>query len=249
MRVLVVDADAAGAATTAAFFRDLGYEAAHVSSPAAARRHLGRHSVGLVLVDANLGTEGAALMDELRQGSDDRHVVVSCQGPRLPVMGARAVLTKPFGADELSRLMGQLADKARAPRATAEDLVRRVQREPAPPGSALLPLLDLPDPWAEAVFSATDRDPRIAARVLMLANGDLCSGARQFTSLRQALMQLGAARIRTLALHTMLEAMHAGTGQLASSSRRCGRTPWRRLASPEASRISYPVLSRPTSCS
>ena len=214
MRVLVVDADQAAAARTAAFFRDLGHHASHVSSPSAARRHLERHTVGMVLVDASLGSEGAAFMDELRQASHDRHVVVSCQGPRMPVLGARAVLTKPFGADELGQLMGRLADTPRRPRATAEDLICRAEREPPPPGSGLLPLLDLPDPWAEAVLSATDRDPRIAARVLMLANADLCTGARPFSSLRQALVQLGAARIRALALQTMLEAMHVGTGQL-----------------------------------
>ncbi len=153
-------------------------------------------------------------MDELRQEGSDRHVVASCRGPRLPVLGARAVLTKPFGVDEVARLMMQLADKPRGPRATAEDLIRRAEREPAPSGSSLLPLLDLPNPWAEAVLAATDRDPRIATRVLTLANADLCSGARRFTSLRQALVQLGAPRIRALSLQTMLEAMHVGPGRL-----------------------------------
>jgi HD-like signal output (HDOD) protein len=213
MRVLVVDRDLPGAARTVALLKDLGYEAARASTPSAARRHLQRHPVGMVLVDASLGAEGAVFLDELREASGERHVVVSCHGEHTCAAGARAVLVKPFGSEQLARLMKQL-DRPRRARATAEDLICRAEREPPPPGSALLPLLDLPDPWAEAVLSAADRDPRIAARVLTLANADLCTGARQFTSLREAVVQLGAARIRALALQTMLEAMHAGTGQL-----------------------------------
>ncbi len=210
---LVVDPDPGSARRTTGLLRRIGCQTTSVASARAARRYLRAVSCALVLVDSALGSEGATLLSDLRaEGFAGVVVGTSRQADDLPGAGGQPVLRRPFSVEQLRVL---LQTRVQQPRRlpSPNDLLERAEAQAPPPGAVLAPLLSSAPRNLSAVIEALDRDPSLAAEVILRANTGRQRGPAPITTLRAAAGRLGPERLLALGVEAMLGGMHRAVGR------------------------------------
>jgi putative nucleotidyltransferase with HDIG domain len=91
-------------------------------------------------------------------------------------------------------------EQARTTPLSSEELERKLRRLPMLPSvfGELIALDSEADDYTARVGEVAGRDPALAGRLLSVANGAVSAPASQITTLREALVRLGARRVSTL---------------------------------------------------
>jgi HD-like signal output (HDOD) protein len=154
------------------------------------------------------GTDGATLLREVqrRQPGCARIVLSGHSDPRarqraLPV--AHQFLSKPCDAEQLRMIIDRTCNlQALLADDTIRHTIGRLDRLPSVPQTYLALTEALEDPTCGLADLAeiVEQDPAMSAKVLQLVNSAFFGLPRQLSSIRQAVMYLGAAQLKGLAL-------------------------------------------------